>query len=117
MRRLIARGHLKATRLGDTSEWRITPSAVLEYLDADTPDHAMPPLDDRQWFATDNSGVAEQFATRIRIAAAEEQQPTIEEIDAMFDKSDAHRRLPCNPASITSRLRSSPVEKSNTQAQ
>ncbi len=49
--RLVARGKLKATRLGNAGQWRILPDQLAKYIAAGVPDLQAVELDGRGWLA------------------------------------------------------------------
>jgi hypothetical protein len=90
VKRIIARGRLPATQLGDErGQWRIAADDLRAYVATGATDFDFPPTnldlaDPANWFDSDESHLAAGFESEITLAA-EEQIPGPDKLRAMFE--------------------------------
>lgn len=76
VKRLIARGRLPATRLGDGREWRVSEDALQQYVTRGAIDFN-PPAFNANWFATDDVANANAFFDAAKEAMREQVLPEL----------------------------------------
>jgi hypothetical protein len=90
VKRLIARGQLKATVLkqtGGNKTWRVLASSVERYLTAGAPDFTMPGLNPHGWLTDEHTYTARRFeGSKALIEAFQEQQLDDDDAKASFGK-------------------------------